>query len=876
MSAAAPNAIDAPRGTWWVRLHHALMPDYNRKAAVYWWLMVAVGAITLVHSAQSVATLPLDALLQILAGGAIAMLAGVFPVRIPRSKNSFAAGEIFIFLLVLLHGPAAAALAAAGEALVGSWRTSKRWTSRIASPTMAALAMFAAGSALQAALAALKARGLLDEGVLLVASMLFAIAYFAMNSVFVTMVIHLKRDERLRLREFWSSFGWVGIVYAGCASVATLLFLTFEKFGVGVLMAAGPIVAMLLTTLHYFFRQQEADEALRKAQAAERESAQLARHLRELRDSEERFHSAFTHASIGMALVSIDGRVLQLNPALSTLLGRDGSEVIGRLFNDFLDPEDASSLAQQFARVVQREVEATAVELRCRHRSGGKVWVALHCGYFSDPKSSEPCLILQAQDIAARRQAEGRLQHIAYHDGLTNLPNRHRFHECLTQAIDRVRIDGRRHFSVIFLDFDRFKLINDSLGHSAGDEFLVKVAHRIRENVRPNDIVARLGGDEFAILTEDIERERYAIALAERLQIALRQPIELNSTEITTSASIGITSSGFGYRTPEEVLRDADIAMYRAKSQGKARYALFDGALHAQVADQLRLEGELRRAIESGQLWLAYQPLYELESGRLSGFEALARWHHPERGLLGPSTFIPIAEESGLIVPITHYVLERACAQLKSWQARDPAMLDLRMQVNVSGLDLTQSAFAGRVARTLLASGVNPAHLTLEITETMLMQRLEHAVDTMARLQELGVGLSVDDFGTGYSSLAYLSRLPINSLKIDRSFVAQLHAGNNNSEIVKAVVTLGTSLGKSVVAEGIETSAQLAQLRALGCRFGQGFYLSHPLAAVNVDALLDALSAAKSDRRHACWSEPAVHAGRKAERLLAAAELIRA
>jgi diguanylate cyclase (GGDEF)-like protein/PAS domain S-box-containing protein len=855
----APSPTDRPTG--WARLHAALMPDYNRKATVYWWAMVLLGVLTLLHAVHSVAALPAIAWAQIAAGMLVAMLAGVFPVRIPRSKNSFAAGEIFIFLLLLLHGPAAATLASAGEALVGSCRTSKRWTSRIASPAMAAVAMFAAATLLQLTLDTQRDFGFVNDGMLLVASMLFAVVYFVLNTLLVTMVPHLKRNEPLHLGDLLGSFGWVGVAYAGSASVAALLFLTFKQSGIGVLMAAAPIIALLLATLHFFFRQQEADEAIRKgrSEAVEREAEQAARHVRELQVSERRFHSAFTHASIGMALVGFDGRILQANLALRTLLGVDDSELTEHPFSEFVGADDVGLLERQLARVHGREVEAFEIELRCRHRDGSDVWAALHCSFFSEPGSAAPCLILQVQDITARRRAEAGLHHIAFHDSLTGLPNRRRFHELLSQAIARGHADPQRPFSLMFLDFDRFKLINDSLGHHVGDEFLVQVSQRIRDSVRPKDVVARLGGDEFAILAEDIDVERYAPHLAERLLDVLRQPLHIAQTDITTSASIGITFSRMGYRAPEDMLRDADIAMYKAKVAGKARYALFDVGLHAEVSRRLRIEGELRNALAAGQLSVAYQPLYDLARGKLTGFEALARWTHPELGAVSPADFIPIAEETGLMVPITDFVLRSACQQLRAWQQKHPAAFaELTMQVNISGNDLAHSGFLGRITRALVEARLQPQHLTLELTENILMERLEGALPMLAELRALGIGLSVDDFGTGYSSLSHLASLPIDSLKIDRSFVRDLHLGSNESAVVRAIVLLGNSLGKVVIAEGIETDAQLKLLREMGCTVGQGFHLARPLGAEVADALLERIVLDNAHGRGVGLGQPVV------------------
>ena len=846
MNSAVTAVVETGASPWWVRSHRALMPDYNRKATTYWWVTVLLGATILAYTLRTLLALPAADWAQVGAGVVIAMLAGLFPVRVPRSKNSFAAGEIFIFLLLLLHGPAAAALAASGEGLIGSWRTSKRWTSRIVSPAIACVAMFSTGSMLQAVIAGARTLGLYSAGLLLVATMLCAVLYFVVSTLLITAVPYLKRNQWPTSREIFGNFGWVGITYAGSASVACLLFLTFQKTGLGVLMAAAPIIAMLLTTLHYFFRQQEADESARLGHlvAIEREAELAAHHVQALEVSERRFHSAFTHASIGMALVSFDARVLQVNAALRLLLGvDDGQSIAQQLFSDFVDADDITMLNERLSQLNLQQIQSFAVELRLRHRDGIQVWAAVHGSLFSEIDSDAPCLILQVQDITARRQAEADLHHIAFHDALTGLPNRRRFHEHLVQALDRVGANPQRHFGLMFLDFDRFKLINDSLGHAAGDEFLVQVARRIRSHVRPTDIVARLGGDEFAILAEDLDCEHYAVTLAERLLEVLRQPIHIAGTDITTSASIGITFSGMGYATPAEMLRDADTAMYKAKAGGKARYALFDTGLHIEVSHRLRLEGDLRRALAAGQLSVAYQPLFDLSSKRVTGFEALARWEHPELGTISPMAFIPVAEDAGLMVGLTDFVLRSACNQLRQWQLRHREFADLGMHVNVSGNDIAHAAFVTRVITAVTEAQLQPQHLSLELTENILMERLEAALPKLTELRRLGVGLSVDDFGTGYSSLRHLSSLPVNSLKIDRAFVADLQRGSNEAAVVRAIVLLGNSLGKTIIAEGIETPAQMEQLLQMGCTAGQGFHLSRPLAPALIDQLLDDLAA---------------------------------
>jgi diguanylate cyclase (GGDEF)-like protein/PAS domain S-box-containing protein len=773
---------------------------------------------------------PLDTQIQVAIGCVVAAMAGFYPVRVPGSKNSFAAGEVFIFLLLLMHGPAAAVLAAAGEAFVGSMRSSKRWTSRLVSPALAAIAVSVTGWALHVALGQMQTRGMLNEVLLLLTAMAFAAGYFLLNTALITVIPHLKRREPMRLQSLLGSFGWVGITYAASSLIAGLLYLAFRSVGIGVLVAGVPFIVMLLSMLHIYFRKRELDDAASQVriEAAEREAESAARHVQQLQRSEQRFHSAFHNAAIGMALLSTDGQLLQAYPALCALLGRAHDEMVGRRFAELVHADDAAALPWQ--RGTSAPGSAISLELRAMHAAGHEVWLSIHTGEFADGGDGAPCLILQAQDISARRSAETQLQHIAFHDSLTGLANRARFRESLAQAIGRSQADPARLFAVMYLDFDRFKLINDTLGHSVGDQFLVAATQRIVQHVRPSDVVGRLGGDEFAILIEPVESEAVILALAGRLQAALCEPYRVGGIDVNSSASIGITLSTVGYHTPDEVLRDADIAMYRAKSNGRAQHAVFDTALRARLSDQVQIESELRNALDNGQITLAYQPIYDLYDGHIVAFEALARWHHPQRGAIDPHTFVPVAEECGLIGALTARVLDSACRQLKAWQQLGERQRHLRMQVNLSGLDLNQGELAMQVATTLLANGLEASQLTLEITESKLMTGLSTAFDTLTRLRDIGVGISVDDFGTGYSSLSYLSTLPISSLKVDRSFVHQMAKATKDTEIVKAVIGLGTVLGKTVIAEGIETPAQLSQLRALGCRYGQGRLLAPPLA----------------------------------------------
>jgi diguanylate cyclase (GGDEF)-like protein len=450
-------------------------------------------------------------------------------------------------------------------------------------------------------------------------------------------------------------------------------------------------------------------------------------------------------------------------------------------------------------------------------------------------------------ESAGRELEESRehFRHAAFHDALTGLPNRSLFTDHLRVALRRAHQHEQYLFGVLFLDLDRFKNINDSLGHPCGDELLKLVARRLEACIRQTDMVARFGGDEFAILLDALQDAADVVRVAEKVQQAISAPFKLVSHEAITTASIGVALSTSGYTEAEDIIRDADTAMYRAKDRGKARCEIFDTAMHTRAVTLLRLESDLRRALEKDELCVYYQPIVSLASGELHGFEALVRWQHPDRGLISPDDFIPLAEETGLILPLGLRVLRDACNQLRKWQQYSLSNHDLIMSVNLSGKQLMQPDLIERIEEALQESQINPWHLKLEITETVVMENPELAAVTLAKLRSLGVRLSIDDFGTGYSSLSYLNRFPVDTLKIDRSFVTSMNAADENLQIVKTIVTLAGNLGMQVVAEGVETEEQLAQLRSLKCQYGQGYYFSKPLDVTDAD--LYVLNSARAD-----------------------------
>ena len=806
------------------------MNDYNPRARAYWWVSFAAGAVAFAWAVFDVLDAGGIMVGQVFAGAVVVGLTGLFTVKIPGAKTSIAAAEIFIFLMLLLFGPAAATIGAVVEGAVGSARTSKRWTSRLGGPALASVAMTICGQGLTEFLREVPhVRGV---STLLIALLVFSAVYAAMSSHLMHTLIALKRNERLGVVASVRSSAWLMVAYVCSAAIAGMLFVSFKTFGWTVIVIGVPIIGMFLSTLHFYFRQR----------SIKHEAQATAEHLAQMQASESRFHSAFTHAAIGMVLVSTDHKLMQVNDSICAMLDTTADELVGKDIKFLAHPDDFGRLLAEVHHLVNDAAAPVQIELRLRQKGGAIVWCALNVSFFSDWSSGARCLIFQIQDVTARRTAESQLHHVAYHDGLTALPNRSHFNVHLKRAIDASHEVPPRSFAVMYLDFDRFKVINDSLGHKAGDVFLMTVAARLQSCLRGGDVIARLGGDEFAILLEDLQGPNLALDLATRLLASISLPVQLGQTEVTTSASIGITFSDMHYTSTEDVLRDADIAMYKAKSNGKAQYAVFDTTLHEQVSAQLQLESELRRAMIHDQLVVHYQPLFSLRNDRLLGFEALVRWNHPEKGMVDPGRFIPIAEEAGLIVALGEVVFDKACEQLREWagsgfDAVDRDAEPLMMNVNVSGVQLAHAGFVDFISATMHRHGVRPQQINIEVTESVLMDAAG-VIPIMQRLATMGIKLSIDDFGTGYSSLSYLHSLPFDTLKIDRSFVERMGDDGKGQEIVRSIVALGRALGKSLVAEGIETETQLRMLRDLQCDEGQGYFFSKPLSAEAITPML--------------------------------------
>ena len=572
----------------------------------------------------------------------------------------------------------------------------------------------------------------------------------------------------------------------------------------------------------------------------------------DLRRSEERFRSLVRNSSDVILIIDAEGTIGYESPAVARVLGCDPKDRLGKSAFETVHEADVAWIRSLLADISLRPGAEAAADFRARHAEGSWRWLqATAKNLLGDPAVS--AIVVNYRDITDRHALEDQLRYQAFHDALSGLPNRALFMDRLDHALTRARRDQSA-VAVLFVDLDDFKSVNDGLGHGAGDELLISVAERLQRTLRDADTVARMGGDEFAILLEDAHDRHASVEIAERILETLRAPFTVHGQAVHIQGSVGIALYTDPGQTAEELLRRADVAMYAAKTQGKDRLMVFQPDVHLVTIDRHQLKADMHLALENDEFTLLYQPVVDLDSTAITGVEALIRWQHPRRGVIGPVDFIPLAEETGMIVAIGRWVLNEACRQGQAWQEGAPR--PLTMSVNLSARQIEDASLIQDVGSALRESGLQPSLLTLEITESVLLSDMDVVMGRLKALRALGVRLAIDDFGTGYSSLSYLRNLPVDALKIDRSFVAAVDSGSAERALVRSIVSLAQILGLETVAEGIEEPSQLAALRSAGAQFGQGFLFAEPMDARLIPVALARVTSFARPRRRAASPQP--------------------
>lgn len=567
-----------------------------------------------------------------------------------------------------------------------------------------------------------------------------------------------------------------------------------------------------------------------------------------LRESEERYSLAAEGANDGIWDWHIPDEKMVFSERWKNLLGYEGDEIADRPEEWFsrIHAEDRENVHT----VLQAHLSGQSTHFESEHRltdKDGEVhWMLFRGLALRDADGRAVRMCGSMADVTLRKEYEEQLKHQSLHDSLTELPNRALLIDRLSQSLTRAKRDPKYRFALIFMDLDRFKVVNDGLGHVIGDKLLGEIAVKLSQSIRESDTVtrtggstlARFGGDEFVLLLDDLGDYADAVRVAERIQKNIKEPFFIDGNEIYTSASVGIVLSDRGLTSPQEIIRNADTAMYRAKAHGKNRYEIFDPDMHERAIRRLELENDLRKAIDNEELAVYYQPIVCLKTGQIKAFEALVRWTHPERGPISPAEFVPIAEETGLIVPLGQYVMRTACGQVHAWQQQFPHCADLSISVNLSPREFGNAQLVGSIEDTLIRARLNSEFLKVEITESSLMESVDVVAQTLDRIRRIGAQLSIDDFGTGYSSLSHLHRFPMNNLKIDQAFVREMHRSHESMQIIKTIALLAHALGMAIVAEGIEDESHIRVLQEMDCQYGQGFFFSKPVSAERATELL--------------------------------------
>ncbi len=811
---------------------------YSQHATrLYTLLIIAIGLSVASVAAVSLPVARLDLNFLILAACTIALGSRIL-IKMPRFNSHIAVSDTFIFLTMLLYGGEAAILLAAVETFFSARRFCNIWSTiffNVATLSLATAATFIALTAfgLTSAYQLRAQDGYITD--FFTALALIALTQFAVNTSLAAGYDAIKRS--MPLSQTWKEkYVWTIFTYVIGSATAGLLAFLVHRVGFGVVLFSIPIIVLVFVAYRVYLENLEMSAA--QADEAEKNAEELKVRSVALEESEQRFKSAFNYAPIGIALVAPDGRCLRANRALSTILGYTATEFLDLEFQSLIHPSDLRDALGQIRSVTRGKSPSCQMEQRFLNKSGRIVWGSWSLSAAGDPVSGTN-LIFQLQDVTDKKEAEAKLHHEANHDALTGLPNRLFFTQRLTAALAKRAKEAKYHVSVLFIDLDRFKNVNDSLGHVAGDQLLVDIAGRLRDSMRPPDIVARLGGDEFVILVEGRFYNEKATLIAERVQRQFREPFTVCGREVYSSASIGILHASDNHLTSEDIMRDADTAMYQAKRGGNARHEIFDDTMHAAAKETLQLETDLRRAIENGDLDVLYQPIVQLSDQKVVGVESLARWNHPELGEISPDRFIHVAEEIGWIDALGELILRKATSEIAPIFSDPVRLSTFKLSVNLSSNQFGRIDLVPRIKQILEESNFPINCLKLEITESVIITYQERAIEMLHHLRGLGIDVDIDDFGTGYSNLSYLVRLPISTLKIDRSFVSPLHEDEANIEVVRTIISLARNLGLKVIAEGIETEAQVEVLRMLGCERGQGYYFAKPMTREDLMKFLD-------------------------------------
>jgi len=639
---------------------------------------------------------------------------------------------------------------------------------------------------------------------------------------------------------------------------ASLVYYIFE-----ITISAGQNIKMLITIgiiLLISIFTQILLNSIKKAQESLKEvnktlEKKVKGRTAELQKSEAKYRTIFENAGAAIVIIEDDMKISLANSVFINLSGYEQDEIEDRMpLTKFIDVKGRRKLFAGKSYFGEKTDSRFIIKnFECKFIDKNKINKDILTTFAKIPGTGKS--VVSIADISELKEAERQIYHQAFHDSLTNLPNRALFMEYLIMAIKRGKRRKNYFFAVIYLDIDRFKLVNDSLGHNLGDKLLVEFANRIQDLLRDIDTLARFGGDEFVILLEDIEDENYAVVIAERLQKSLKSPFEIRGNDIYAPASFGIVLNTRMYDDPEIIIRDADAAMYHAKEKGRSQFKIFDKTLHEKALSLLQIETDLRKAIANKEFDLYYQPIVSLDNISILGFEALIRWNHPTQGLIYPDSFIPVAEETGLIIPIGRWVLKKACRDLRRWDEQVKSKLPLFMSVNISSKQFLRPSLIDDIKEILDETGLPPDQLKLEITETALMEDVHETIPLIQRLKDFGVQIVIDDFGTGYSSMSYLQQLPIDTLKVDQSFISRIEntIDDENKNIVETIVSLAHKLGLKVVAEGVETNKQHSVLAQMNCQMAQGYLFSRPLKKEKMDELIkkiEQFSKTKPDKRY--------------------------